>query len=138
VQAGLKAGAFKGLRSDMHRDRLRTHAGASDAILVGRVVKCEKAGPVTGSEHDPDWWKATIDVHHAEKGNVQPGPVDVLYPNSEDVRWYSIPKCKPSQEGVWIVHATQGDLRSVAPYQIVHPDDYEPVDQLDAVRQAGR
>ena len=78
-------------------------------------------------------------MHHVERGNAKEGPVEVLYPNSIDVRWHAVPKPKPGQEGVWILHTTtQGDQRAAAPYQLQHPNDYLPVDQLDAIRQAGR
>jgi hypothetical protein len=135
VQAGKAAGAFDAIRVDMHRERLQRHAAESDAVVVGRVVKVEKALPHSGAEHDPDWWRATIDVHHVERGNVKVGPVEVVYPNSLDVRWYAVPKPKPGAEAVWMLHATQGDLRAVAPFQIVHLDDSQPVDKLAAMRE---
>jgi len=137
LSAGLKAGAFQGIRRDMNHERLRRHAGIGQAVIVGRVSKVEKAVPSIASEHDPDWWKATIDVHHVERGDVTAGAVEVLYPNSKDIRWYKIPKPAPSQEGVWILHATTGTLRDFAPYQLIHPDDYHPVEDLDAIRGTG-
>jgi uncharacterized lipoprotein YmbA len=51
-----------------------------------------------------------------------------------DVRWHGVPKPKASSEGVWILHATEGALRDAAPFQLVDEDDYQPVDQLDAIR----
>jgi hypothetical protein len=135
AQAGVRAGAFADLRGQMRGEKLRRHATAeSDAVIVGRVVKVEKAAAGTASEHDPDWWRATIVVQHVERGSVGKGPVQVLYPNSADVRWHKVPKPKPSSEGVWMLHATAGALRDAAPYQIVHADDYQPVEQLDAIR----
>jgi len=135
MQAGVRAGAFADLRGQMRNEKLRKHATSeSDAVIVGRVVKVEKALAGSASEHDPDWWRATIEVQHVERGSVKKGQVEVLYPNSVDVRWHSAPKPKPSSEGVWMLHATAGALRDAAPYQIVHPDDYQPVGQLDAIR----
>jgi hypothetical protein len=130
-------GAFEPILRQLEGERLREHASGSDAVVVGRVVKLEDAvGPAT-SEHDPDWWKATLQVDHVESGNVQPGELEILYPNSLDVRWSAVPKPKASQEGVWILHATEGRLRDAAPFQILHPDDYQPVQQLDAIRGTG-
>jgi hypothetical protein len=136
LQAGLQAGAFVGIRGDMRQIALRNHASASTAVVVGRVVKIEKALPSTGSEHDPDWWRATIDVRQVERGTVGIGPVEVLFPNSFDVRWHGVPKPKAASEGVWILHATQGALRDAAPFQLMDADDYQTVDQLDAIRGA--
>jgi hypothetical protein len=67
---------------------------------------------------------------------VQPGELEVVYPNSLDVRWAAVPKPKASQEGMWVLHATE-QLREAAPSQILHPDDYQPVQQLDAIRATG-
>jgi len=138
LQAGARAGAFNDIRKGMEQDRLRAHAAESDAIVVGRIVKVEKAVASTGSEHDPDWWRATIDVHHVERGSVPTGEVQVLYANSMDVRWCKVPKPRASQEGVWMLHATQGNLRSAAPYQLVHTEDFQPVEELESLRQGGR
>jgi len=136
AEAGLHAGAFLDLRGQMRNDKLRRHAiTESDAVIVGRVVKVEKALAGTASEHDPDWWRATIEIQHVERGSVGKGPVEVLYPNSLDVRWHGIPKPKASSEGVWLLHATTGALREAAPFQIVHPQDYQPVEQLNAIRE---
>jgi hypothetical protein len=137
LQAGVKAGAFAGLRNELRQDRLRTHATESDAVVVGRVVKNEKTLWESVSEHDPDWWKTTIDVRQVERGDIGNGPVEVLYPNSFDVRWCRVPKPKAGTDGVWFLHATQGNLREAAPFQLLHPDDYQPVEQLDAMRQSG-
>jgi hypothetical protein len=113
---------------------LREHASAADAVVTGRVVGLEKAAAGGLSEHDPDWWKATLSVPHVERGDVVPGEVAVLYANSQDVAWRRAPKPRASQEGVWLLHATEGDLREAAAYQILHPEDYQPVQQLDVLR----
>lgn len=136
AEAG-ERGAFAGMLRQIESDRLRGHAGDADAVVVGRVVGLEKVtGPPT-HEHHPDWWRATIQVQHVEKGDVPSDTVDVLYPNSLDVRWARAPKPKASQEGMWLLHATTGDLHEVAPFQILHPEDYQPAQQLDTVRGTG-
>jgi hypothetical protein len=116
-------------------DHLREHASQAAAIVLGRVVKLEKVGPTSYSEHDPDWWQATIDVHHVERGTVEAGLVAVLYANSLDVRWRAAPKPKASQTGLWILHATEGDLARIAPFQILAPEDYQPPQGLDVLRE---
>jgi hypothetical protein len=134
LAAGAPAGAFTGVLQEMEQDRLREHAGTADAVVVGRVVSVEKAGPVTLSEHDADWWRATIDVYHVERGQVRPGRVRVLYANSLDVRWRNAPKPRASQGGVWILHQSPAGLRRIAPFQILHPEDYQPTQNLEMLR----
>jgi len=137
VTRALEAGepsAFFALQREIEIERLREHADGADAIVVGRVVELKKAVQSGYSEHDPDWWQATLDVRHVERGAVEPGLITVLYANSLDVAWRSAPKPKASQEGLWILHATEGELGKVARFQIVHPEDYQPVQSLDALR----
>jgi hypothetical protein len=131
--AAVPGGAFAAIQK-VGKDRLREHMGAADAVVVGRVVSIEKAGPVTHSEHDPDWWRATIDVYHVERGQVRPGRVRVLYANSLDVRWRDAPKPRASQGGVWILHQSPAGLRRIAPFQILHPEDYQATQNLEMLR----
>src|SRR6266536_3039278 len=117
--------------------RLRDHAEQADAVVVGKVVGLVDAGLSEFGEHDPDWWRATLDVVHVERGAVAGPQVSVLYANSLDVRWRSSPKPKASQEGLWLLHATDGPLRDVAPFQIPHPEEYQPATRLDQLRARG-
>jgi hypothetical protein len=118
-------------------ERLREHAQQADAVVVGRVAKLEKALPARFDEHDPDWWRATLDVAHVERGPELGGQVDVLYANSLDVRWRRSPKPKAAQEGLWLLHSTSGDLREAAPFVVLHPEDYQPVERLERLRSEG-
>jgi hypothetical protein len=140
VTRGFEAGGpagFEALQRQAQAARLRDHADEADAVVVGRVVGLEDVLEPVISEHDPDWWRATIDVTHVEKGDVQTGPLHVLYANSLDVQWRLSPKPKASQEGLWILHATEGDQREAAPFQIPHAEDYQPVQSLDDLRGEG-
>lgn len=114
--------------------RLRAHAGDADAIVLGRISGLEK---VTGSpvrEHDPDWWVATLHVVHAELGDVAEGDVKVLFANSLDVRWREVPKPKPAQNGLWILHSTSGKLTELAPFQLTHSQDFQAPQVLESLR----
>src|SRR5262249_16377783 len=79
VTRGKVAGAFDEQLTELYDDALRAHAAEADLIVVGRVVKVEKAGQPSGSEHDPDWWLATIAVTHVEKGQVSGSQISFLY-----------------------------------------------------------
>jgi hypothetical protein len=130
-------GPFEMQQQALADQRLRDHAQQADAVVIARVAKLEKAGPAHISEHDPDWWRATLDIAHAERGDDLGDQVEVLYANSLDVRWRRSPKPKASQEGLWLLHSTEGDLRKEAPFQITHPEDYQPVTRLEQLRAEG-
>lgn len=125
-------------QAQIESDRLLAHADAADAIVVGIVAKLEQASKKGLSEHDPDWWKATLAVDHVEKGDVKPGKLAVLYANSVDVRWRSALKPKAGQAGLWMLHKTADEsLAELAPFQILDLDDYQPVQSLDTLRGSG-
>ena len=86
------------------------------------------------SEHDPDWWIATVDAYQVVRGRgLKPGKIAVLYANSLDVQWHHSPKPKAGQEGMFLLHAADKSVSSLAKYQILHPEDLQPVQHLDAL-----
>ncbi|MFF6804006.1 hypothetical protein [Streptomyces sp. NPDC012616] len=134
---------FSALERDIEDEGLVTHADEANAVVIAVVVGLEQAGSGRApderfSEHAPDWWRAQLDVSHVEQGELAPGRITVLYPNSRDFQWYQAPKPQPSQEGMWMLHATEGALAEWAPFQILHPGDYQPVQKLQTLQAARR
>jgi len=162
---------------------LQKHVSDADVILSGRVVDVRAApeeeppgptretrpragGPVAHaravaappprrpiSEHDPRWRAATIAVDDVAKGRHGPAQAVVRFPASRDVAWWRVPKLKPGDEGVWLLHRTEPPQRATggvrakrtlrakgrpaappAEYQLVHPEDFQPRSQLATVK----
>jgi hypothetical protein len=130
-------GPLERLQTVVADQHLRSHAQQADAVIIGKVARLEDAGLSSFSEHDPDWWRATLEVVHVESGPVTGPQIQILYANSQDVRWRNSPKPRASQEGLWLLHATAGELRGAAPFQIIHPEDYQPVTRADQLRGGG-
>jgi hypothetical protein len=129
------AAPFDALQLGVVAARLREHAATAVAVVLARVVGLERASGAPVREHDPDWWRATLHVTHAERGDVQDdSEVKTLYANSLDVQWRDSPKPKASQTGLWLLHATEGELTELAPFQIPHPEDLQPVQNLELLR----
>jgi hypothetical protein len=129
---------FESLQRQVEGARLREHAAGADAIVLGRVVGLERASGSPVREHDPDWWRATLHVTHVEKGDVeQDAEIQALYANSLDVRWRESPKPKASQNGLWFLHSTEGELATLAPFQIISPDDLQPPQNVELLRDNG-
>ncbi|MCX5214586.1 hypothetical protein OG689_35930 [Kitasatospora sp. NBC_00240] len=131
---------FTAVQRGIREEDLAAHAAEADAVVVGDVVGLEKVPGAEGplSEHAPDWWRARLEVRHVESGDRSLDRIDVLYPNSRDIHWYRVPKPKAGQEGLWFLHATQapeGVLREAAPFQLLHPDDYQPAQMLAVLRE---
>ena len=113
----------------LEEEQLRAHAAAADVIVIGRVVRLEKAGGLALREHDPDWWVATIAVDHREKGPVG-DTVRFVFPNSRDVHWVHVPKPAAGDTRLWLLHTATGDAAELAPYALLDADDVQRPDQF--------
>jgi len=111
-------------------DTLRQHLSSAAAVVVGKVVETR---PVAGadhipfSEHDPDWWIATIHVTRSLKGQVK-GDVLVRYANSRDVAWYRAPKPREGQEAIFVLHEDGARDAGGVALVILHAEDMLPAD----------
>jgi hypothetical protein len=125
------------LSAQLAAEQVKAHADEAAAVVVARVIGLRKvSGPAT-REHDPDWWLADLEVFHVERGPVQEGPLSVVYANSLDVRWRSSPKPKASQDGLWILHATEGTMRDLGDYYLMDSNDYSPIQGMDEIQGGG-
>jgi hypothetical protein len=127
-------GGFEAAVRDAETMRLREQFALADAVVLGRVTSLEKVLPDSISEHDPDWWRATVEIQRVERGNLKGDYVTVLYANSQDVRWRASPKPRAAQNGLFLLHATEAPLQGLAPFQILQPDDLQPSENLDRLR----
>jgi hypothetical protein len=131
------------------RDRdLQEHVRDSDLIVHGVVstvrlpqVDATAAGgpaptsPVT--EHDPQTREAVINVNSVEKGTNPGQQVVVHFPASTDVAWYFVPKLKPGDQGVFLLHSSLPEEKDMAPaadYAVRDPLDFQPEHKLEQIR----
>jgi hypothetical protein len=116
-------------------DPVVEHARAADAVVRGQIVALRSVEREDRlHEHHPHWWIATLDVDLVAQGDVQDGPLDVLYANSLDVRWRRWPKPKAGQGGMWILHRSAPEHAALAAFTLMHPEDLQPSLQLDLLR----
>lgn len=148
-----KAGAVYDLSATMTLDApyeqpSRAPQSAADSDLAQRLAQAEivisgmvlattrfaSQRPGLISEHDPDWWQATIEVESVEKGKVTTKTVPVLFANSTDIAWYRSPKIKKGERGVWLLHNRDTFGRAVPGLAVVQPADKQPITELAKVR----
>ena len=130
---------------ELAQDDVVEHARGADAVVRGQVTALAQAPRSLGrplSEHDPQYWIATLAIDLVAKGEI-PGVTEaggtalVLYANSIDVHWRESPKPKAGQAGLWLLHATAGEEASLAPFQLLHLMDLQPSTQLNLLRERG-
>jgi hypothetical protein len=148
--AGARAASLEEPASDIEQalaeivqDAVVTHAQEADLIIRARVVRLEEAQtPEVAREHLPLWWVATFEADLVAKGDAPGlgeggGSVSAVYANSIDIQWRTWPKPKAGQAGLWLLHNSEPELASMAPFQLLHPEDLQPSAQLDALREHG-
>jgi hypothetical protein len=86
------------------------------------------------SEHDPDWWSATITVETVEKGAHAEKTVECFYANSTDIAWAHSHKVKEGDRGTWILHRRDRYGKAVPGLAATHPLDFQPPEHLNRVR----
>jgi hypothetical protein len=102
------------VRQRMADEAVQTQLITAEAVIVGRVTTVSRADiPRLGSEHDPDWYVALIDVETVIKGELPEHTIKLLFPKSDDVMWHNSPKFKEGQQGIWILHRNQARLASI-------------------------
>jgi hypothetical protein len=126
-------------RAKAARD-LDEHVADTDLIVCGRVVRV--ASPATTargargakstlkamvpiSEHAALWREAVIDVDQVTKGTHRTKRVTVRFPGSTDVRWAKVPKLRPGQEGVFLLHCAD----TGSGYTLLHAQDVQPLNR---------
>jgi hypothetical protein len=61
--------------------------------------------PRPASEHDPEWQVATVRVTAALRGGAPGQTVTVIFPASEDIIWFNVPKPSVKQDAIFVTHA---------------------------------
>jgi hypothetical protein len=161
VRASLTAATSDPVQNAADRN-LRAHVADADTVVTGTVTSTHLVsapaaamemaavpGPI--SEHDPEWHDAVVAISNVDKGVQGQNQIVVRYPNSMDVRWYRVPKLRPGMTGAFILHSAQSPEVAQAPtagllqrsltaapqqpeFVLLHPEDFQPHDQLDRVR----
>jgi hypothetical protein len=114
----------------------------ASVIVEGSVTGIEEAPMqrhAPDSEHDPEWRKATIEVHSVIRGgNLH--QVEIFFPASRDLIWYEAPRFHVRQSGIWLLH--QEDLagrRNQRGFVALDPQDFqEGSTQAEAIRRFAR
>jgi hypothetical protein len=147
---------------------LQNRVNDADLVVSGTVVAVKLpegsepqvrasrgAGEIAGkpvSEHDPKWREAVVQVADVHKGEHAADKVSVLFPSSQDVRWYKAPKFHAGQQGYFVLQKSKikesdrVDTRTrgapmpaeadkeVDVYTALHPEDFHPFTQPERIR----
>lgn len=118
--------------------QLQNRIDSAILIVVGKVISAkeiESSGPMRLTEHEPQWWKALIEIESVEKGKYNEKTLLIAFPNSMDVVWYKAPKFKVGQEGIWILRKDDIKELEEAMYTALEPLDFHPKNNLDRIRK---
>ncbi len=113
-------------------------AGAS-LIVAGRVVETHPSAVVVevgeGSEHDPQWWEAVVQVDTVFRGKPAGQRVTFFYPTSQDVVWFEAPKPAVGSDGIWLLYRDQLPELGLPGPTALKPWNLLPRGQVDRVRR---
>jgi len=120
-------------------EQLQKRIAQADLVVTGSVTAVHPS-PETGkrppgSEHDPEWWIATVKVQSALKGQAPHGNLEVLFPHSQDLRWFASPKFQEGEAGVFLLHRTEDEKLRARGYTALDRLDFQPMEQRDRIRK---
>ena len=112
--------------ASLPQNHLNERIASAVLIVHGRVREIARAAdiPGNGTEHDPLWMRAFIEVVETVKGSApkasQSHVVELLFPGSGDHAFRNVPRPQLNEEAVFLLHAAQGRL--LPPSALVAPD----------------
>jgi hypothetical protein len=109
----------------------------AEAVVSGVVLEVspfQAQAPAFLTHHNPDWWKATIQVDTVEKGTVSAKTIDVLYANSSDIAWSKSPKLAKGEHGVWLLQNKDPFGKATPALAVVDAVDRHALTDLTKVR----
>lgn len=122
---------------------LSQRIAAAALIVQGTVTEIARATdiPRTGSEHDPAWLRASIDVQTVLKGEIVQSParrksasVTLLFPGSRDIAFKDVPRPAKGQKAVFLLHRDGSPAPAIA-FVAPDPADIQPTSALPTVRR---
>ncbi len=113
--AGVTAQAAVERGAQARRDKpILNRLAAASLVFRGSVETVEQLAveteskegprPAPPSEHDPDWHVAKVRIATPLRGGEAGQVVTVVFPASEDITWFNVPKLKAGQDAVFVVH----------------------------------
>jgi len=121
-------------RFNIENDSLSAELKRASVVVLGTIVetdiKDEKVPPF-GSEHDPEFRKASIEIKEVLKGDISENLIDVYYASSVDVMWSESPKPMKDQEGIFLLHLDQAPaIFKMQGYTMLDIRDIQPPENL--------
>jgi hypothetical protein len=120
-------------------EELKGRLAGAALIVAGRVVDTHPAVVVgeigEGSEHDPQWWEAVVQVDTVFKGKPAEQRVTFLYPTSQDVMWFEAPKPVVGSDGIWLLYRDQLPDLGPTGYTALKPWNLQPHSKADTIRR---
>lgn len=112
----------------------------STLIIAGKVVEVaaliSKEAALRRSEHDPELWRAELEIATVEKGQKPAsGRVTVFFAKSDDERWILSPKYTTGQEGIFLLHSDAAKLIGQTGFSTLNQLDFQPANQIETVRR---
>lgn len=109
---------------------LGARLGEAKWVVQGTVTEIGNAKILpTGSEHDPRWKLAMVQVEETFSGEPAK-TITVAFASSDDVAWYSAPKLLVGQRAIFVLHPMPGAEGSMA---VLSPLDVQPLSSRDVV-----
>ena len=118
---------------------LQKRLARAELVVLGKVSSIRPQSGTEqadrGTEHDPNLREAVIQVESVEKGQLPSPTVSALFANSIDVQWFTSPKFREGQEGIFILFRNEIDGLPIEGLTALDSQDVLPRSELERVRR---
>jgi len=119
---------------------IEARVSGAELIVQGRVVglRAAETSSTPKSEHDPQWWIATVEVTAVLRGKKPPRAIEIWFPNSRDIAWHKAPKLHAGDSGILISRRRETGRKGKRGEElaVTDPFDFLPADQIEVVKRA--
>jgi hypothetical protein len=125
--------------SGSHKVNIKQRVNSADLIVSGKVINVSKVEykqnhPI--SRQDPSWNEATIQIEGVEKGTYDGNEIKVLFPQSDHISWYKIPKLGAGHEATYILHKENiPHLNNEEAYTVLHETDIQSKENVNQIKK---
>lgn len=107
------AAGMQTMQSDIEQERqaqadreLAERLRSAELVVIGKVAAVRRSDiRYPGTEHDPEWQEADIQIEAVLRGTAQDSQVTILFPATDDPMWFGAPKFAVGMEGIWLLRS---------------------------------
>lgn len=108
--------------------QLKSRLDESNLVIMGKVIKIDipSRNTIIGTEHDPEWKEAEIQIDETLKGKSESKTLKILFASGKDIMFFQAPKLNLGDEGIFIIQPTDSQTLKIISNKnmLIEPENF--------------